>query len=82
MKKIPTAEGLLTHVGVTTSPVSGLKSYLKADVIQVMIKFAELHVEAALKAAVIKVQYKYFGSEISTIESESILNAYPLDNIK
>lgn len=49
----------------------------------IMIEFAKMHVEVALKEA-IKVevweQRSYRG--LSELEKDSILNAYPLENIK
>ena len=48
-----------------------------------MIEFAKLHVEAALKAALEDAPY---GSSTDTVSykdmKDSILKAYPLDNIK
>jgi hypothetical protein len=69
--------------------------YLKdSEVEDIMIEFAKLHVEAALKEASEKVEVDYNLSkdynktllvdeniEIYVINS-SILNAYPLENIK
>ena len=61
-----------------------------------MIEFAKLHVEAALKAASEKVRLTDFayeflqegayedadGNKVDAIDKDTILNAYPLDNIK
>ena len=55
-----------------------------------LIEFAKLHVEAALKAASEKAEIKDDGninrngdwSEYFVIDKDSILNAYPLENIK
>ena len=49
-----------------------------SDVKQAMIGFAKMHVEAALKAA------KEVGNDFEGNETmnESILNSYPLTNIK
>jgi hypothetical protein len=50
-----------------------------------MIEFAKLHVEAALKAAVDNVEMYDFdshGEYCPDIDDESILNSYPLENIK
>jgi hypothetical protein len=49
------------------------------------IEFAKLHVEAALKAAVDNVEMYDFnerGEFGRGINAESILNSYPLENIK
>jgi hypothetical protein len=51
-------------------------------------QFAKLHVEAALKSASEKVELTDFAQEFlqegadDAIDKDSILNAYPLDNIK
>ncbi len=50
-----------------------------------MIEFAKLHVEAALKAAVDNYELNDFdasGEYAPDIDEESILNSYPLENIK
>lgn len=53
---------------------------------QAMIEFAKLHTEAALKSASEKASTSYSEEpllgEVYNINKESILNAYPLDNIK
>ena len=50
----------------------------------VMIEFAKLHVEAALKEASEKAYFRDSNGFICTTEEnkKSILNAYPLKNIK
>jgi hypothetical protein len=60
------------------------------DICKAFIEFAKLHVEAALEAVVENAylkdyeEYQYGGGYITKqeIDKESILNAYPLDNIK
>ena len=53
-----------------------------------MFEFARVHVEAALKAASEKVKLTDFAYEFlqegayDAIDKDTILNAYPLDNIK
>ena len=50
---------------------------------QKMIEFANLHVEAALKEAVKKVIVNnYIGEGGIKVSKNSILNSYPLENIK
>jgi hypothetical protein len=59
--------------------------FSKQDVINTMIEFAKLHAEAALKAVSEKqTGYWYNGQFVnqSIVDKESILNAYPLTNIK
>ena len=53
------------------------------DIISLMIEFAKLHVEAALKNA--SERYEYDETHISddpTFLKDSILNSYTLDKIK
>ena len=59
-----------THIGTA-------KNIKKA-----MIEFAKLHVEAALKEANRKVIVTYYYDEGIRVNKDSILNAYPLENIK
>jgi hypothetical protein len=78
--QIPTAEQFLNR------DESGV--FNQVDIAQAMIEFAKLHVEAALKAASEKAETLYEPhwsgeQEGSTcIDKDSILNAYPLTNIK
>lgn len=67
MEKTPTAEEFLNHQEETVT-------YFEFDIREVMIKFAKLHVEAALKSA----------SEATLLYDfkEEIINSYPLENIK
>ena len=54
------------------------------DDLEIMIEFAKLHVEAALKEAE-KETIKYISKtiiELNMYNKNSILNAYPLENIK
>ena len=51
-----------------------IKQKTYTNIEQFMIEFAKLHVEAALNAACTSDGYE--------IDEESILNAYPLTNIK
>lgn len=63
-----------------------LKEYtpkiLTNDTKLAMIKFAKLHVEAALKAADIAGSDFNSGGAIYEEYQEAVLNAYPLENIK
>jgi len=71
--KIPTAKDLI-------APIGGLGLIQQAALEILMHEYAKLHVEAALKAALIsalQTQDKY-----GYIDEKSILNAYPTDNIK
>lgn len=79
MKKIPTAEEFVME-----------KPFSISSIHQSMIEFAKLHVDAALKAASIKVMVRTSttypdGAEMNIIQyvdENSILKAYPLENIK
>jgi len=59
---------------------------LNKKIIDSMIEFAKLHTEAALKSASEKASTSYSEEpllgEVYNINKESILNAYPLENIK
>jgi hypothetical protein len=77
MNKIPTAEEfLLKHVK---------NPDLTSNFTEILIKFAKLHVEAALKTANEHVELEGDeGSDFTGIyvNKDSILNAYSLENIK
>lgn len=80
MSKIPTAIELTfqkfpKHDGI----------FVLRNIEEFMIEFAKLHVEAALKEASEKAELE--GDEGSifdyiSVDKDSILNAYPLENIK
>jgi hypothetical protein len=76
--KIPTAEEFLkdklSEIHEKEIFEDLLQKMFTVDVSEVMIEFAKLHVEAALNAAC--------ESEGYDIDENSILNAYPLTNIK
>ena len=74
MSKIPTAEETYTKI---TGCVINHKDIKKA-----MIEFAKLHVEAALKEASEKAEWKGYTLAAVEICDYSILDAYPLENIK
>ena len=50
--------------------------------VNIMIEFAKIHVQAALEAANENLEYTGQDSSISYVIESSILNAYPLENIK
>ena len=76
MSKIPTAEE------ICNKQFFGFKGELWVGVHKAMIEFAKLHVETALKAASEKAEWK--GHTLAAVEicDYSILDAYPLENIK
>jgi hypothetical protein len=75
MNKIPTAEAFAKP---------HRKSVLGYDVLTVdeAIEFAKLHVEAALKAAAENADLIDIDRFAFKIDKDTILNAYPLKNIK
>ena len=77
MEKIPTANELFEQYHGFEADSSS------RDIISLMIEFAKLHVEAALKAALNSVEYADGNdSAVGDIDEESILNSYPLSNIE
>ena len=55
---------------------------LKEDISELMIKFAQFHVKLALSAAYENIEYTEENSSVPYVKEDSILNAYPLSNIK
>lgn len=74
MKNIPTAEEFLDLQHETVLNI-------KFDIRQVMIEFAKLHVEAALKIASETADLTDNG-RFPYVDKDSILNSYSLSNIK
>lgn len=76
MKKIPTAEEFLEDN--LSNPTKGWSEKKR------LIEFAKLHVEAALKAAHknAKVTSTGYPQYNAVVTRYSIINAYPLENIK
>ena len=80
--KIPTAEEFFISV-VGENP-----DEFNRSIKECMIEFAKLHVEAALKEASEKASLTDFAYEFlqegapDAIDKETILKAYPLENIK
>lgn len=81
MSNIPTAEEFLeANLGEELS-MRGCSALVAKDL---MIEFTKLHVEAALKEAAenIKMDSDPYHPEDEWVDRNSILNAYPLENIK
>lgn len=75
MEKIPTAEDFLWNGGIITQGDTEPYGKLPNNKVPlVMIEFAKLHVEAALKAAEYCTEEYDFSVEIKS--------SYPLENIK
>ena len=73
MEKIPTAKELFDKM---------LEINDECTSTEMMIEFAKLHVEAALKAAYENIEYTEVDSSVPYVVEDSILNSYPLTNIK
>jgi hypothetical protein len=56
--------------------------YFAIDIPNKLKEFAKLHVEAALKAAYDNIEYTTVDSSVPYVVEKSILNSYPLTNIK
>ena len=83
MEKIPTAEDFLWNGGIITQGDTEPYGKLPNNKVPlVMIEFAKLHVEAALKAASENATSYVIGGLTSEVDEDSVLNAYPLENIK
>ena len=52
------------------------------EAIEAMIEFAKLHVEKALKNASEDVELETYGNFGNSVNKDSILNSYSLENIK
>jgi hypothetical protein len=85
--KIPTAEEFFFDYSVDDE-YDNLSVNCKQEILYKATELIKLHVEAALKAASEKVSLTDFAYEFlqegayDAIDKETILNAYPLDNIK
>jgi hypothetical protein len=77
MEQIPTAKELFDKLLSANDEVTST---------EMMIEFAKLHVEAALKAASKKAKVVDVGIDYAitewAVDKNSILNSYPLSNIK
>jgi hypothetical protein len=86
MNKIPTAEDFLQEhpqISHFYDDKTNQMVCFSADVQKALIDFAKRHVEVALKAALNNVKYADGNdSAVDDIDEKSIINAYPLDNIK
>jgi hypothetical protein len=96
--KIPTAEIFLNETQESFSIWGDLlkdkgEVFYEENVKTAMVEFAKLHVEAALSKASKEVKTKNVsynfsnkthigGMEVTVVDKESIINAYPLENIK
>jgi hypothetical protein len=84
MGTIPIAEEVLRKYNIVVNKTDTMSYTVKANCKEAMIEFAKLHVEAALKAAsenADTLKGEVYASK-GAINKDSILNSYPLDNIK
>lgn len=77
---------MITALSILKSKETYAKNYStvsKHDAIEAMLEFAKLHVKAALEAACNEVYVICdSGKTFQSINEDSILNAYSLENIK
>jgi len=94
MEKIPTAEDFISNNNysfIETLPGNMEACILKEDISKIMIKFAKLHVKAAIKSVAEKTVFTYkLSHDYEDLKAgfyfvaprEFILTAYPEENIK
>ena len=73
---IPTAEEILDK-----NAMSVYEDVTGKYILNAMIEFAKLHVEAALKAAS-ETEVLYLRNGNAYTDEKAIINSYPIDNIK
>ena len=92
MSKIPTAEEILIKESILLKTIEESSNFplnltrdthigTAKDIKTAMIEFAKLHVKEALQKAYENADLEYYGDEVC-YNKDSILNAYPLENIK
>lgn len=81
-----TAEEFLYSTDIGSVSLNGQKFYPRESLEKAMKEFAKYHVELALKEASEKARAfnkgKFPGDINPQVDMDSILNAYPLENIK
>jgi hypothetical protein len=88
MEKIPTAEEwLLNHKEMSKYDIEdydegGYLGVNEGALYKIMIEFAKLHVEACKKDIINNVETCIGGDGSPLVSIVSILNSYPLENIK
>jgi hypothetical protein len=80
MAQIPTAEEYIEQYPYVDAFLSSAQGHQVLK--DFMIGFAKMHVEAALKAAYENIEYTEVDSSVPYVVEDSILNSYPLTNIK
>ena len=80
---IPTAEEFIINREVKQGFLLTNNTEELNDIVKSHIEFAKLHVEEALKAAAEQAEIENdWDNQKGNISKDSILNAYPLENIK
>lgn len=82
MKPLPTAEAFVSTRGqhYISTQTKGIYKMVGPDE---LIEFAQIHVQAALEAAAENVKgQEFFHGRVLAVDKDSIINAYPLTNIK
>jgi hypothetical protein len=83
MSKIPTADEFQRNYSIEYYDEGGYQGVEEEEVSKMLIDFAKLHIEAALKVATAKKTYGMMVVPLFNDEQQkAILNAYPLENIK
>lgn len=87
MNKIPTAEEFIEQYAIWStqdSPDTMTTVIDRWDCLEAMREFAQLHVQAALKAALESIPCLGSSTDIPTYEEveKEVLNSYPKENIK
>jgi hypothetical protein len=82
---VPTAEEILKDLQHEYEETGEYKMYFAIDIPDKLREFAKLHVEQALKEASEKADTQEMGKGFTAetiVDKDSILNSYPLENIK
>lgn len=84
--KIPTAEEFIISTELVVKFDNTQGCILEEELPSLFIEFAKLHVQAALEAADDNADVTVIDVDMTGViygvDSETILNAYPLENIK
>ena len=83
MKDLPTAEEFIEQYLRGDRVHDDINKVVdEEEAIEAMIEFAKLHVEKALKNASEDVELETYGNFGNSVNKDSILNSYSLENIK
>ena len=83
MKDLPTAEEFIEQYLRGDRVHDDINKVVdEEEAIEAMIEFAKLHVAQALKEASEDVELETYGNFGNSVNKNSILNSYPLENIK